>query len=320
MQCYLLSKGHTPKYLEKIDRLPEKGYLWLDFRRDNAHGWEERVKALTGITIRDSHVVDSFNAGHSSFFDGTPAYDLLVFQGLGPDERSVNIDTRTAAFFLLDRVLVTIRAADNVSFQSCKDRFEEERLRSPEDPLGLMLLILDTMVDRYLAIRARFTENVERLENELLDPENHFDDASALLAHRRRMRKLEMICNDQLEALESWRRGTRVSLSTRQSAIISDLRDHIRAVLTHVEAQQRDIEAAVQLHYSMLANRTNRIVKTLTLLSAIFLPLTFVAGIYGMNFDFMPELHWHYGYYYVLAGMTVLAGVLLLLFKRRRYF
>jgi len=176
------------------------------------------------------------------------------------------------------------------------------------------------MVDRYLAIRSRFTENVERLENQMLDPENHFDDAPALLAHRRRMRKLEMICNDQLEAMESWRRGTRVNLSTRQSATISDLRDHIRGVLTHVEAQQRDVEAAVQPRRSFVAHGTSRIVKTLTLLSAIFLPLTFVAGIYGMNFTFMPELRWHYGYYYVLAGMAVLAGVLLLLFKRRRYF
>jgi magnesium transporter len=320
MQCYLLSKGHTPKHLETIDRLPEKGYLWLDFRRDNSRDWQEKIRQLSGVGIKDAHEVECFNAGNNSFFDGTPDYDLLVFQGLGPDERSVRIDTRTAAFILFDRMLVTLRASDNLTFGTVKDRFEEERLKSPDDPLGLMLLILDTMVDRYLDIRARLTEVVERLENDLLNPETSFDDTNALLAHRRQTRKLEIICNDQLDALDSWRRGTRVILSTRQSARIIDLREHIRQVLTHVESQQRDIEAAVQLHYSMVAHRTNRIVKTLTLLSAIFLPLTFIVGIYGMNFDFMPELRWHYGYYLVLGGMTLLASGLLLVFKRRKYF
>ncbi len=320
MQCYLLFKGHTPKHLETVDRLPEKGYLWLDFRRDNAKGWQEQVKQLTGVTVKEVHEVECLNAGNNSFFDGTPDYDLLVFQGLGPDDRSLQIDTRTTAFILFDRVLVTLRAADNLSFSTVKDHFEEERLKSPDDPLGLVLLILDTMVDRYLGIRTRFTDAVERLENDLLDPDSTFDDTHALLAHRRQTRKLEIICNDQLDALDSWRRGTRLTLGTRQSARIIDLREHIRQVLTHVESQQRDIEAAVQLHYSMVANRTNRIVKTLTLLSAIFLPLTFIVGVYGMNFDFMPELRWHYGYYGVIGGMTLLAGVLLLIFKRRKYF
>jgi magnesium transporter len=320
MPYYLLSRGHTPKHLESVDRLPEKGYLWLDFTRDRAHGWQEKVRELTGVAIKDTHEVECLNAGNSSFFDGTPDYDLLVFQGLGPDERSLHIDTRTTAFLVFDRVLVTLRAADNASFTTVRERFEEERHKSPDDPLGLMLLILDAMVDRYLGIRTQLTERVERLENDLLNPDVAFDDTSALLAHRRQTRKLEILCNDQLEALDSWRRGTRLTLSTRQVARIVDLREHIRQVLTHVESQQRDIEAAVQLHYSMVAHRTNRIVKTLTLLSAIFLPLTFIVGIYGMNFDYMPELRWHYGYFAVLAGMAALAGVLLLVFKRRGYF
>jgi magnesium/cobalt transport protein CorA len=319
MQAYALYKGHTPKRLETVDRLPEKGYLWLDFRREHADDWAERVRRLTGISVKEQHVFESLNAGQSSSFDGTPEYDMLVFLGLGPDERSLRVDTRTAVFFVFSGLLVTIRAADNVSFSVCKDRFEEERLKSPEDPLGLMLLILDTMVDRYLGVRQRFTESVERLENDLLNPDIPFEDPSGLLSHRRQTRKLEIICNDQLEALDSWRRGTRLTLTSRQSARIFDLRDHITHVREHVEAQQRDIEAAVQLHFSMVAHKTNRIVQTLTVLSAVFLPLTFFVGVYGMNFQFMPELHWRYGYFLALGVMAVGAGGLLFAFKRRGY-
>jgi magnesium transporter len=320
MQCYLLSKDHTPKRLESVDRLPSSGYLWLDFRRDNAEAWQEQVSQLTGVTVRDTHQVECMNAGNGSFFDGTPDYDMLVFEGLGPDEGGLKVTTRTAAFLVFDRVLVTLRSADSVSFATVKELFEEARLKSPDSPHGCMLLILDVMVDRYLAIRTRFNAAVERLENDLLVTDAEIDDARALLDHRRQTRKLEIICNDQLDALDSWRRGTRFELSARQAARYIDLREHVRQVLTHVESQQHDIEAAVQLHYSMVANRTNRIVKTLTLLSAIFLPLTFIVGIYGMNFDFMPELRWRYGYFAVVAVMVTLAGALLLVFKRRKYF
>jgi magnesium/cobalt transport protein CorA len=318
MQIYLFYKGHTPKHLEEVDRLPEKGYLWLDYRREDSHHWAELVKKLTGVSVQESHCLECQNAGLTSFFDGAPEYDMLVFQGLGPDDSK--IETRTAAFLLFDRLLVTIRAADNLSFGVVKDRFAAERLKSPDEPLGLMLLILDTMVDRYLAIRSRLVERLERLENELLDESVTFEDTRSLMSHRRQLRKLEMVCNDQMESLESWRRGTRLPLSHRQLTRIVDLREHIEQVLTHVESQQRDIEAAVQMHYSIVTNRTNRIVKTLTVLSAIFLPLTFVAGVYGMNFEHMPELRWHYGYYLALAGMGLVAGVLLLIFKRRGYF
>jgi Mg2+ and Co2+ transporter CorA len=69
-----------------------------------------------------------------------------------------------------------------------------------------------------------------------------------------------------------------------------------------------------------VAHRTNRIIKTLTILSAVFLPLTFIVGVYGMNFEFMPELHWHYGYYIIIAGMAIFAGAMLVIFKRRGYF
>ena len=320
MQIQLLHKGHTPKRLETVDRLPEKGYLWLDFRREQAAKWPEVVEQLTSIAVQEQHVVDSLNEGQTSYFDGTPDYDMLIFQGLGPEDSRLSMDTRTAAFFVFDRLLVTVRAGDNHSFMVCKDRFETQRLKSPDEPVSLMLQILDISVDRYLAVRTRLTEKVNRLEEDLLDPGSMFEDWGQLLGNRRQTRKLEIMFNDQLEALDSWRRGTRLTLSRSQALGFQDVREHINRVLGHIESQQHDIETAVQLHFSSVAHRTNRIIKTLTILSAVFLPLTFIVGVYGMNFEFMPELHWHYGYYIIIAGMAVFAGAMLVIFKRRGYF
>jgi len=84
--------------------------------------------------------------------------------------------------------------------------------------------------------------------------------------------------------------------------------------------QERDLESAIQLHFAIAAERTNRIMRVLTVFSAVFLPLTFLVGVYGMNFDYMPELRWRYGYFFALGFMAALSLGLLLLFKRKRYF
>ena len=79
-------------------------------------------------------------------------------------------------------------------------------------------------------------------------------------------------------------------------------------------------EAAVQLHFAVATERTNRVVQTLTVISAIFFPLTLITGLYGMNFQHMPELAWRYGYFIVLGVLLAIGAGLLLLFKRRGYF
>ena len=96
-----------------------------------------------------------------------------------------------------------------------------------------------------------------------------------------------------------------------------DLRDYCLGVLEEIDINKEVLDGLTNLYYAVQGQRMNEIMKLLTVVSAIFIPLTFLAGIYGMNFDNIPELHVKNGYYILLASMAIIAAVLILYFKRR---
>jgi magnesium transporter len=178
--------------------------------------------------------------------------------------------------------------------------------------------MVDAMVDRYLQIREPMNRQLTALQDALLDPGDAMKDWRQLLVGRRETRRLEALSEGQLEALEAWHRNSLFEWEQADEVRYRDLVEHVGRVLAHARDQERDIEAAVQLHFAAVAHRTNKVIQALTVLSAIFFPLTFIVGIYGMNFDNMPELHWRYGYYMVLALLATIAGSLVLYFRRKR--
>lgn len=306
--------------LDTLEAMPETGLVWIDWVRDEASGWEAQVEQLIGVTVEPHHVVDSHNAQHPSFFDGTSEYDLFIFQGLGPESEPFPLETRTASFFLFDRLVVTVRAVDNISFGIVQQRLETGRARVPGSAVSVMHLVLDTMVDRYLSIREPLTNRLVEIQDALLDPDDPSGDWKQLLRDRRAIGKLDMLCEAQLEALDAYRRNARQDLTQQQAVRMRDLEEHVNRVLNHVQGLQRDIESAVQLHFSAVAHSTNQTVNRLTVISAVFLPLSLLAGIWGMNFEYMPELKFRYAYFVALGLLLTVGASLLVVFKRRGMF
>lgn len=320
MQILHFHNGRPPQTLDALPAGNESGLVWVDCLRPDAAGWAGAIESWLKVEIEPQHIEDSLNPQHPPFFDGTPAYDMLIFPGLGRGGAPFPIEIRTAAFFLFDRALVSVRAPDNISFDAVRTRLLNGRAQPARSPLELAHLILDAMVDRFLDIREPLNAHFNGLQDELLDPDNGMNDWRALLQCRREVRKLEALCEGQLEAIDAFRRSARKVWSNPLSVRFRDLSGHIGRVLSHASNQERDIEAAVQLHFAATSERTNRIVQTLTVISAVFFPLTLVTGIYGMNFEHMPELAWRYGYFAVLAVLGGLGCGLLLYFRKRGYF
>lgn len=326
MQIYSFSRqGEIPVRLERVDKLPTEGFIWFDFTRDEAGAWPTFIEPLAQAQIHDSHVADSFNGDHPSFFDTTEDYDMVIFQGLVPEDcegesTSRNlIVTKSAAFFIFDHLLVSIHAPENLSFETIKRKFCETKLRFPSTPFGLVHSILDAMVDRYLHITDELEHQLEGVQDALLDPKNPFEDWQALLHYRKQAHMLELLCEHNLDTIDAWKRDMRGELSDKQRIRLNDLREHIQRVMSHGDSLQKDVEVAVQLHFASVSHQTNRVMRTLTVMSALFFPLTLITGIYGMNFQNMPELSWRYGYFAVLAGLVVVGLGLVLFFRRRGY-
>jgi magnesium transporter len=324
MQIYRLNRqGECPVRLDSVEQLPAEGFIWLDFTRSDARDWPQWAERLTGEKVHEAHISDSFNGDHPSYFDGTEDYDMLIFRGLTPEDcesATHLIVTKSAAFFLFDRLLITVHAAENVSFQRVKEKFCETKLRFPSTPLGLVHAILDLMVDRYLTIVDELEDRLEKLQDALLDPKDPFDDWQALLDYRKQAHQFELLCEHNLQTIGTWRRRMRIELTENQRVRIDDLVEHLTRVQVHGDSLQKDVEVAVQLHFAAMSHRTNEVVRTLTAVSIIFFPMTLITGIYGMNFENMPELKWRYGYFAVLALLATLGIGLVLWLKRRKVF
>ena len=147
-----------------------------------------------------------------------------------------------------------------------------------------------------------------------------FDDWLSLLQFGSQLRQLAMLCEEQVDALNHWQENTATEIDEFLAVRLRDLLEHIDRVKDFATGREADIDSLVQLHFSAVAHRTNEIMRVLTVVSAIFLPLSLVAGIFGMNFEYMPELKWPGAYFVALGAMATLGGGLLWVFRRKGWF
>jgi magnesium/cobalt transport protein CorA len=293
--------------------------VWIDVVRDTASDWVELLARVSGVTLHEGHVKDSLNPRHPSFYDGTSEYEMIILRGLAPDSAEGQFASRPTAFFLLDGLLVTVRPAASRSIPTVKQRILSRQGRISRRTRGLMHHIMSTMVDRFLAMREPLSEQLDRWRHALLDPRHPHSDWMALMDYQSQLRQLTLLCEGQEDAITQWREETRGEMDEHMTVRFNDLLEHIGRVTRFASEQQKDVESLVQLHFSAVAHRTNDIVRVLTVVSAIFLPLTLIAGIFGMNFQNMPELSYRYGYFLALGGMAGLAAVLLIIFRIKRW-
>ena len=325
--------------------LPDKGWYWIDCDYEQSRDWVDAVAAISGIQVYEDHLLDAENRQHPSCFDATRDYEVIVFRGLesatesGGGTRTFRIRTRPTVFFIFPGCLVTIRSPDSRSVPVLRKRILESvggRQRAPQSPEELMLRLLNLMVDRYLELRQPLTEQLERWQRMLLDPRKPFSDWYALLQARGELRRLEQLCEEQLDAIQEWRdarldegRGGPLHAPRQPGSLpmigdpllirTSDLVEHVQRVLNHARRLEQSVETAVQLPFSSTAHRTNEIMRTLTTLTAVFMPLTLITGIFGMNFEFIPGVKAHEGFWWTLAAMALIALTMLAWFRARRY-
>jgi Mg2+ and Co2+ transporter CorA len=248
------------------------------------------------------------------------------------------IDTSPVGFAIFDRVLLTVHPSDCAVRDAYAGKLMQagggsdirsSGTRYPTSPADLMLRIVNLMVDGYLALRRELTHQLDHWQTELLNPKARFANWSSLLDARLALHQLDEICEDQRSCIQDWIEAIKTwpqadsTLEVRERELLQvrsrDVLEHIERVVHHVHRLEQSAETAVQMHFSAQSHRTNDIMRTLTALTAIFLPLNLIAGIFGMNFEFIPLLHLHSGFWWAMGSMLTIAGALGLVFWRKRY-
>lgn len=314
------------------------------------------LQGLCGLQLLDLHVSDLLNTQLPSHYDYTSEYDLLVFRRLaaGPTGAGAEptnapqtkrsgppilrrIDTSPVGFAVMDRVLLTVHPADC----AVRDGYAAKLLlnasakshaagaHTPSSSADLMLRVVNHMVDGYLALRRELTRQLDHWQAQLLNPKTRFNNWASLLDARLTLHQLDEVCEDQRASIQDWIEALKTwphpqgDAALRERELLQvrsrDVLEHIERVVRHVRRLEQNTETAVQMHFSAQSHRTNDIMRTLTALTAVFLPLNLLAGIFGMNFEFMPVLHLQYGFWWAMGGMALIATLLMGFFWRKHY-
>ncbi len=201
--------------------------------------------------------------------------------------------------------------------------------RLPPSPADLMLRIINHMVDSYLDLRRLLTRQFGYLQQELLANTRRFHNWQALLESRNALHLLEDTCEDQrsavqewIDALDEWPMPSEPGPAREREVLrvrSRDVLEHIERVLGHVRRLESSAEGAVQMHFSAQGSRTNDIMRTLTVLTAVCLPLNLITGIFGMNFDALPLIHLHAGFWIACGMMVLVVAGLVWWFRHQRY-
>lgn len=260
------------------------------------------------------------------------------------------LETAPVGFVLFDRVLLSVHpsgcsvldayvkrlrmlsGADSASVAGALTRstgVPASAARIPDSTAELMLRMVSLVIDGYLNLRKTLTRRLDHWQERLMRPELRINDWNGLLEARQALHHLYEICEDQrsavmdwMDVLDDWPQPMTAAEKHQHDQLLVRTRDvleHIERVAHHVRLLEQSAETAVQIHFNIQSNRTNDVMRALTALTAVFLPLNLIAGIFGMNFEFIPWLHSSGGFWGAIGVMIAIAIGLTLYFVRKRY-
>jgi magnesium transporter len=244
-----------------------------------------------------------------------PEHTFIVLRM--PTEGGERFDSEQISIFLGDKYVLTFQESEGDCWDAVRERLRHARGRLRHTGADyLAYALIDSIIDSYFPILEAAGEEVERLEDELTENAN-----TAIVGRvhgvKRDLLGLRRIIWPLREMINALIRDRSPRIAESTQPYLRDCYDHAITLLDIVETY-RDIAAGLHdLYLSSMSNRLNEIIKVLTIISTIFIPLGFIASLYGMNFEDMPELHWKYGYVFALGLMGGVAAILLGYFWRK---
>ncbi len=230
----------------------------------------------------------------------------------------------------LDLEQISMVLAENhlLTFQEIKDDFFDEirkRLRNDAGNIRkrksdyLAYSLLDAIVDSYFLVLEKIGDVTEELEEDLMQNPTS-ETMQTIQTLKRRMIALRKAIGPGREIINSLERESTVLISDDTKTYLRDVYNHTIQVTDSIEGLRDVIGGMLDTYLSSVSNRMNEVMKTLTIIAAIFIPITFIAGIYGTNFSYVPELEWEGSYFVMLIAMATISGIMIAWFKKKRWF
>jgi magnesium transporter len=290
---------------------------WINV--DGVHDMTVIEKLGQHFLIHPLTLEDTVNTAQRPKLEEFDDYLYMALKMLTWDDEAGRLRAEQVSLVLGHHFLISFQEAEGDVFAPVRTRIRQGRgrlRRSGGDYLAYALI--DSVVDHYFVVLELLGEKIEALEEQLYANDGD-DPLAAIFRLKQEMIYLRKQIGPLREPLSQLHKSENPLIQEKHRVFFADVYDHLLQALEVVESLRDVLSGLQDLYISMTGQRMNEIMKVLTIIATIFIPITFVAGIYGMNFEVMPELKWRWGYFAVWGVFAAIGGAMLVYFKRRRW-
>jgi magnesium transporter len=315
------SKNFQEKEAEKIEEcFPFKDkptVTWINI--DGLQEVEVVEKIGIHFGVHPLIMEDILHTGQRPKAEDLGDYLFIVLKMIYHDENEGEIMGEQISLILGHNYVISFQEREGDVFNQIRERIRNSKGRIRRGGADyLAYTLLDAVVDHYFVILEKLGERIESLEEELVT--NPTPETLQIIHTLKRnlifLRKSVWPLREVINALE---RGESPLITKPTGIYLRDVYDHTIQVIDTIETFRDMVSGMLDIYLSSLSNRMNEVMKVLTIMATIFIPLTFIAGIYGMNFKFMPELEWHWGYPSALIVMLIVVGFMVMYFRKKKW-
>jgi magnesium transporter len=235
------------------------------------------------------------------------------------NEKKNEIEAEQISLILGPHFVISFKESQSGVFDPIRERIRNQKSRVRKTGADyLAYALIDAIVDNYFIILEKLGEQIEDLEEELVTNPTP-ETLQAIHTLKREMIFLRKSVWPLREVVSGLERGESPLIHESTDIYLKDVYDHTIQVIDTIETFRDMISGMLDIYLSSISNAMNAVMKVLTIIATIFIPLTFIVGIYGMNFKYMPELEWRWGYFIAWAIMIVIGFVMVLYFKRKKW-
>jgi magnesium transporter len=290
---------------------------WINI--DGLHEVEVIEKIGTHFDIHPLTMEDIVNTGQRPKVEDFEDYIYLVFKTLKFDEKIGHLSSEQVSLILGPQYLISFQETEGDVFNVVRERIRKGRVHIRKSgPEYLAYALIDAVVDHYFLILEKMGERIEHFEEQL-----HVQPTPEILQAIYDLKRELIYFRKQVwpirEVLSIWQKTESSIIQETNKVFISDVYDHTIQVIDTIESFRDIISGMMDLYLSTVSNKMNEVMKVLTIMATIFIPLTFVAGIYGMNFKFMPELEWKWSYLVLWILLIVIFCGMIFYFRRKKW-
>ncbi|EAP86482.1 magnesium/cobalt transporter CorA [Croceibacter atlanticus] len=302
---------------DAFDKRNTKHISWINI--NGLHNTEEIEKLGEHYNIHPLILEDIVDTAQRPKIDEYANYLFIVFKMMYHREDGEFINEHMSLIMGEDYVL-TFQESDGDVFDGLRSRIANSKGRIRNNGADyLMFAILDAVVDNYFTVMETISDKVETLEDLLFAQEDTKDITQDIQDLKREILKIRRATLPLREVVNRIEKIDSPLIEEKTSTFLRDLYDHIIQVNESVDIYREMIWGLMDMYMTTISNKMNEVMKVLTIMASIFIPLTFMAGIYGMNFEYIPELQFKYGYFYLWGAMLIVFFGLLWYFKRKKW-